>query len=184
VDSFLLHHLDVTLVDSVVRALITIQPYQNDTTLLPVWMELVELGLARLGALVALAIQDEEAITSPTRQYGVQVLPKLLAAIFAEQFTALFGQEAPKPQVLGAAVTLFSGIFRSATTSDMIAECAGSVAEAGDATAPIPTTTALGGLIAAVNAALAQIRYKDSWGSILQLAGAVLEVGALSLFFV
>ncbi|KAI8820144.1 armadillo-type protein [Fimicolochytrium jonesii] len=164
--------LDVELLDSVIRALLEIRPYQNDATLIPTWLALIGRGFRKLAELVN-DVENTKATTlsSEEWQYALQDYPELLVGTFSTLFEKVLGQQSTKPVILAKAADVFADMFRNCITDSMI------VAPVVQGVKPVADTTdsQLLTLLYVVNSGLTDIRYRAAWGGILRLAEALFD---------
>ncbi|KAJ3299773.1 hypothetical protein HK104_007051 [Borealophlyctis nickersoniae] len=159
-------HLDIALLDSVIRALLEIRPYQNDAGLIPAWLELIKHGFLRLAELARRVENDVEELGSAERHYALNDYPDLIVSVFSKTFVALLGQATTKPVIIEKGCDLFAAMIRGSLTESMVDEAKA----AGD-----EDKVHVVELLKVVNSGLTQIRYRDAWGGILKIAEAVFD---------
>ncbi|KAJ3195578.1 hypothetical protein HK101_011721 [Irineochytrium annulatum] len=161
-------HLDIALVDGVLRKLLDIRPYQNDVTLGPAWLELVGRGFACLAHLIETVGESDGVATVMAAgvqvdRYATEVYPELLRAFWVSSFTAMIGAE--KRAVVERAGELFAGLVRSCITEDMVQRALASRSK----TDPVRE------MMAALPKTLVDVLHRDSWGVVLTVCEAALE---------
>ncbi|KAI8912901.1 armadillo-type protein [Powellomyces hirtus] len=166
-------HLDMALLDSVIRALIEIRPYQNDATLVPAWLDLIGRGFKKLAELATAAAKPSaDDKTLDESQYAVNDYPKLLVSVFTKTFVGIFSQQSTKPIITAKAAQVFAAMIRDCVTGTMIQEVQDQQDMMQDGAAE---TSQLMALIALINGALSDIKYRAAWGGILKVAEALFE---------
>ncbi|KAJ3156226.1 hypothetical protein HDU86_003990 [Geranomyces michiganensis] len=164
-------HLDMALLDSVIRALLDIRPYQNDITLVPAWLELIGRGFNKLAELATEATAsdaDLEESSAAERNYAFNDYPKLLTSVFTKTFVGIFSQAATKPAILAKASSVFAAMIRTCITPDMVAQ-----AQQGAQGTAEPADLLV--LVNLINKALSDIKYRAAWGAVLSIAEALFD---------
>ncbi|KNC98554.1 mRNA-binding protein RRP12 [Spizellomyces punctatus DAOM BR117] len=161
-------HLDMALLDSVIRALLEMRPYQNDATLIPAWLELIGKGFSKLAELAREAERNEDGMMSTERQYALTDFPDLLVSVFKKTFEAVFGQQATKAVIVNKAAQVFSAMVRECVTETMVQEASRS-----DMTDDAESRLMV--MIQVINTGLSDIRYRSAWGGILGIAEALFD---------
>ncbi|KAJ3038514.1 hypothetical protein HK097_003149, partial [Rhizophlyctis rosea] len=164
-------HLDMSLLDSVILSLLEIRPYQNDTGLIPAWLELIGRGFSRLADLARIAESDLDDLASKERQYALNEFPDLVTNVFGKTFVALLGQGGMKGVVVEKGTELFVGMVRDCVTAGMVEALDEYVEEEGEGGKRVHVREIVG----VVEEGLTQIRYRDAWGGVLRIAEMVFE---------
>ncbi|KAI9105642.1 armadillo-type protein [Phlyctochytrium arcticum] len=172
-------HLDMALLDSVLRALMDIQPYKNDANLIPSWLALMARGFEKLAVQVrATAVEGfadgmDAASAAAELQYARNDYPALLATVFSTTFVGIFTQESVKPVILRKAGQVFSHFIRGCLTESMITAAEQFAAEnSGENDFAVPSLTAM---LQTLNSSLTDVLYRTAWGDILAVAAAAFD---------
>ncbi|KAJ3179679.1 hypothetical protein HDU87_002885 [Geranomyces variabilis] len=174
-------HLDMALLDSVIRALLDIRPYQNDITLVPAWLELIGRGFNKLAELATEATASDEnhpeeqsaaaAASVAEKSYALNDYPKLLTSVFTKTFVGIFSQASTKPAILAKASTVFAAMIRTCITPAMVKQAQ----QTKDAMQHDDEPADLLVLVNLINSALSDIKYRAAWGAVLSIAEALFD---------
>ncbi|KAI9017210.1 armadillo-type protein [Gaertneriomyces semiglobifer] len=149
-------HLDLALLDSVIRSLLEIRPYQNDATLIPAWLDLIGRGFSRLAELVRKAEVDAEEALASEREYAVNEYPKLLTSVFESSFVGIFSQATTKPVITAKAAAVLAAMMRDCISVSMVQR--------------VDQDAYLLQIINTINTGLTDIKYRAAWGAVLNVA--------------
>ncbi|KAJ3144453.1 hypothetical protein HDU89_008231 [Geranomyces variabilis] len=176
-------HLDMALLDSVIRALLDIRPYQNDITLVPAWLELIGRGFNKLAELATEATASDEntpdeqqsAASVAEKSYALNDYPKLLTSVFTKTFVGIFSQASTKPAILAKASTVFAAMIRTCITPAMVKQAQQAKdAMQGDDDNDSSAADLLV-LVSLINGSLSDIKYRAAWGAVLSIAEALFD---------
>ncbi|KAJ3416188.1 hypothetical protein HDV05_002833 [Chytridiales sp. JEL 0842] len=164
-------HLDVSLVDSVLRSLLTLRPYQNDVTLGPAWLDLVSHGFVSLSTLLKSDTDRSVVEAAFVDQYKSTTFPELLGAFWLTSYKAMLGQDTKK-LIIDKAASMFFALITECITDEMVQTAVGSLRSAEGSDDPVLQ------IIELINFSITNVHYRDSWGAILRIAeGAMFRLG-------
>ncbi|KAJ3216464.1 hypothetical protein HDU67_009419 [Dinochytrium kinnereticum] len=150
-------HLDIALVDSVVRSLLSIRPFENDVTLSSAWLDLVSRGLVCLTSLMA----DGTSFSDVEKgKYAATVYPVLLETFWSSSFTTMMG--AQKQIVVQKAGEAFSFVLKNAIPEAMLE----SSLRSRKASDPLRE------IISSIQKMLGNPIMRDAWGAVLVVSEA------------
>jgi hypothetical protein len=162
-------HLDISLVDSVLRSLLTLRPYENDVTLGPAWLDLVSHGFVCLATLLEQDDEDSMIEASSKQQYGNSTFPELLSAFWTTSFKTMLGKDTKK-LVIDKAASMFSTLLTDCVLDSMVQRSIASLrrpSSNNDASEdPIRE------IVEMIRASVTNVHFRDSWCSVLIVAEA------------
>lgn len=159
---------------SVMKTLLTLRPNENDAVLTPIWTKLLGIGLANYSqATISIAkalpemlsnglIDDNEALLLESHE--AKLLPIVLSDFLSSTFTFLLSTST-RPVVITTAAKAFTQIARNCISSSMVQDA---LLEEHSSVLLLFTTL--------VTKSLHDVKFKDAWGGILEIAGALFEV--------
>ncbi|KAI9209400.1 armadillo-type protein [Polychytrium aggregatum] len=160
--------LDIALVDSVIRELMEVRPYQNDVSLTPAWFDLLGRGFQTLALLVRETLESEDADPSSAEyKYAQHQYAKLVLDFFEATFAPVFG-ESNRQVIIQNAATAFVSMIQNSLVGYMVDDAASFDPDMGSAELP-----PLIRILNMIRESFKNVRFHDSWGAVLSIAEAV-----------
>jgi len=160
--------LDVKLIDNVIQSLMNIMPNQQDIILTPLWLNLIKQSFLRLAELINEKessddmVEDAEMIQQQ-QQYVYTQHPQLLINFFNTTFPLLMNENS-KAVIFMNAAECYIEIIKNGLTKAILEQTY------------INKETPLLLMINMVGRSLGDVKYRNSWGSILLIIEALFDV--------
>ncbi|KAH6581278.1 hypothetical protein BASA61_009166 [Batrachochytrium salamandrivorans] len=157
--------LELTLLSTVVKRLLELSPYENDSTLTPAWLGIIADGFQCLSVAVcaherdASNDSDEDAVEFCELEY-----PELVASLFDRIFKSMLEGATVKPAILQRATILLSVLSSQAVSNSMVTKAIQGVKDCD-----------LLAMLSTLNGSLSNIHSRDAWGYILLVATSMIE---------
>lgn len=160
--------LDVKLIDNVIQSLMNIMPNQQDIILTPLWLNLIKQSFLRLAELINEKesnddmVEDAEMIQQQ-QQYVYTQHPQLLINFFNTTFPLLMNENS-KAVIFMNAAECYIDIIKNGLTKAILEQTY------------INKETPLLLMINMVGRSLGDVKFRNSWGSILLIIEALFDV--------
>ena len=167
--------LDVKLIDNVIQSLMNIMPNQQDIILTPLWLNLIKQSFLRLAELINEKesnddmVEDAEMIQQQ-QQYVYTQHPQLLINFFNTTFPLLMNENS-KAVIFMNAAECYIDIIKNGLTKAILEQTY------------INKETPLLLMINMVGRSLGDVKFRNSWGSILLIIEALFDVRFIYIFY-
>lgn len=145
--------IDFHFLDNLVKQLLKMAPYENDSTMAPQYLELMTTCFSKLSQL-----EINSAGTNGTE------ISEIVSTFFCKIFNLFDCGRMIKPAILSKATILLSTLMTSCVNNSMVSDALSG------------SNNWLSGMLKLVDDSLKNIRFRDSWGYILIIAVSVFEV--------
>ncbi|OUM63363.1 hypothetical protein PIROE2DRAFT_61341 [Piromyces sp. E2] len=160
--------LDVKLIDNVIQSLMNIMPNQQDIILTPLWLNLIKQSFLRMAELINEQesnddmVEDAEMIHQQ-QQYTYTQHPQLLSNFINTTFPILMNENS-KAVIFMNAAECYIDIIKNGMTKPILEQTL------------IQKETPLTLMINLTGNSLGDVKYRNSWGSILLIIEALFDV--------
>lgn len=159
---------------SVLVTLLNLRPNRNDAILTPVWTKLFGIGIIKYSQAcksviekIPEMIQDEmiDSQEAKALEAHMEKLPLVFTNFVSTSFAHLMS-DSTQSVIVSTAADVFTQVSRACITDGMIQ----------DALMNVDGRSCLLNFINLVLNALQDVRFKDAWGGLLDISGALFEV--------
>jgi len=160
--------LDVKLIENVIQSLMNIMPNQQDIILTPLWLNLVRQAFLRMAEIINNMDSDNDMVEDvdmiqQKQQYIYTQHPQLLSNFFNVTFPILMNENS-KAVIFMNAAECYIDIIKNGLTKAILEQTY------------INKETPLLLMINLVGHSLGDVKFRNSWGSILLIIEALFEV--------
>ena len=156
---------DLSLLSTIIKSILELRPNQNDVSLTPEWTNLVASGLTCYSSgithLKTLSCWNEEELRDIT-VHERETLPSLVNAFFKNNFTLLLS-DSDRVAVISSAAKAFASVVEKCLFDGMVQEA-------------FNGNGILFGILGMTDNALGDIKFKDSWGGVLNISASLFNV--------
>ncbi|ORY39357.1 hypothetical protein BCR33DRAFT_700085 [Rhizoclosmatium globosum] len=149
------------------KALSSLRPYHNDSTLAPVWLGLVDTSFSCTALIIERDIHDND--NEEAKKYASTAYAELILEFFTKDFSALLAVSNGKRAIIEKAVEAYAGVVQHGILEFMVES---TIVRKGGASIWAQT---LSKILDVLKNAIQGISYKENWGAILIIIESALE---------